>query len=117
MKTTFVGWNRCSTSRKAQKKLDELNIDYTFRDMMEETPTAQELTEWIEKSGLPIRRFFNTSGIQYRELGLKDKLDTMGEQEQIDLLATSGRLIKRPIVISDNTVLVGYKEESYEALI
>lgn len=116
MKTQFIGWNRCSTSRKAQKKLDELNVDYTFRDMMEETPSEEELTAWINVSRLPIKRFYNTSGIQYRELNLKDKLDTMSDKEKIALLATSGKLIKRPLVIQGDTVIVGYKEAEYEAL-
>ena len=116
MKTLFIGWNRCSTSRKAQKKLDELNVDYTFRDMMEETPTEDELTQWIKTSGLPIKRFFNTSGMQYRELNLKDKLEDMSDAEKIALLATSGKLIKRPLVVKGNTIIPGYKEAEYEAL-
>ena len=113
---TFIGWNRCSTSRKAQKKLDDLNINYSFRDMMEETPNEEELKAWIALSGLPLRRFFNTSGIQYREMGLKDKLDAMSDDEKIELLASTGKLIKRPLVVSEDRVLVGYKEAEYENL-
>ena len=110
----FVGYKRCSTSNKAEQWLKEKNIDYCFRPIKEENPTAKELKVWHKKSGLPLKRFFNTSGMLYKELNLKEKLKTMSEEEQINLLATNGMLVKRPILISDSFVLVGFKENEWE---
>ena len=109
----FVGYPKCSTSNKAQAWLDANNITYQFRHIKENNPTAQELKEWHEKSGLPLKRFFNTSGLQYKALGLKDKLPEMTEDEQIALLATDGMLVKRPVLVGDDFVLTGFKEAEW----
>ena len=106
----------CSTCQKAKKWLTENNIDYTNRLIVEERPTAAELKTWIERSGLPIKRFFNTSGLVYKELKLSEKLPSMSEEEQIALLATNGKLVKRPLLIVENTVLVGFKPDDWERL-
>lgn len=110
----FVGYKRCSTSNKAEQWLKERSIDYSFRPIKEENPTANELKVWHKKSGLPLKRFFNTSGMLYKELNLKEKLKTMSEEEQINLLSSNGMLVKRPILISDSFVLVGFKENEWE---
>ncbi len=110
----FVCYPRCSTCRKAKDWLDENAPKYEFRDIKTNNPTAEELESWHTKSGLPIKRFFNTSGQLYRELGVKDKLPTMSDQEAYDLLATDGMLVKRPILVMDETVLVGFKQAEYE---
>ena len=110
----FVNYPKCSTCRKAAKWLDEHNIDYDSRHIIEDNPTAFELRKWWEISGLPLKRFFNTSGMKYRELKLKDKLPDMSEDEQFDLLATDGMLVKRPILVSDDLVLVGFKVKEWE---
>lgn len=110
----FIEYPKCSTCKKAKKWLDDHNVSYTDRHIKEENPTAEELRLWYQKSGLPLKRFFNTSGIQYRELGLKDKLSQISEQEQIALLATDGMLVKRPLVVGDDFVLVGFKESEWE---
>ena len=110
----FVGYKKCSTSNRAELWLKEKNIDYSFRPIKEENPTANELKTWHKKSGLPLKRFFNTSGMLYKELNLKEKLAEMSEEEQINLLASNGMLVKRPILISDNFVLVGFKENEWE---
>ena len=109
----FVGYKRCSTSNKAEQWLTERNIDYSFRPIKEENPTAKELKVWHKKSGLPLKRFFNTSGMLYKELNLKEKLAEMSEEEQINLLSSNGMLVKRPILISDSFVLVGFKENEW----
>ena len=106
----------CSTCQKAKKWLTENNIDYTNRLIVEERPTAAELKTWIERTGLPIKRFFNTSGLVYKELKLSEKLPSMSEEEQIALLATNGKLVKRPLLIVENTVLVGFKPDDWERL-
>ena len=108
---------RCTTCKKALKWLDEKNIEYTTRHIVEENPDYDELKNWYEKSGLPLKRFFNTSGIAYKEMQLKDKLKTMTEEEQLKLLATNGMLVKRPLLIEDDKVLVGFKEAEWEKLI
>ena len=95
----FVNYPKCSTCRKAKKWLDEQNIEYESRHIVEDNPTADELRKWWEISDLPLKRFFNTSGMKYRELKLKDKLPDMSEDEQLDLLATDGMLVKRPIIV------------------
>lgn len=110
----FVGYKKCSTSNRAELWLKKRNIDYCFSSIKEENPTANELKTWHKKSGLPLKRFFNTSGILYKELNLKEKLKTMSEEEQINLLSSNGMLVKRPILISDSFVLVGFKENEWE---
>ena len=110
----FVNYPKCSTCRKAKKWLDEQNIEYESRHIVEDNPTADELRKWWEISDLPLKRFFNTSGMKYRELKLKDKLPEMSEDEQLDLLATDGMLVKRPILVDDDVVLVGFKIKEWE---
>lgn len=115
-KFTFLYYPACGTCRKAKKWLEENQVPYNSRLIVEENPTVEELKIWIPKSGLPIRKFFNTSGVIYKELKLKDKLPTMKEEEQIELLASNGKLVKRPLMVSEDTVLVGFKEEDWEKL-
>ena len=106
----FLEYPKCSTCKKAKKRLDEQGISYEDRHIIEDNPTVEELKDWHERSGLPLKRFFNTSGMKYRELGLKDKLPEMSEEEQYELLATDGMLVKRPLVVGDDFVLIGFKE-------
>lgn len=110
MKTVFICYPKCSTCKKARNWLDDNNISYTERHIVEDNPSYDELKEWYLASGLPLKKFFNTSGLLYKEMKLKDKLPTMTEEEQLKLLATNGMLIKRPLIVGDNTVLVGFKE-------
>ena len=110
----FVCYPRCSTCKKAQKWLDEKGIAYHLRDIKEENPSFDELKAWVEKSGLDIKRFFNTSGQLYKSMSLKDKLPAMTVEEKLRLLSTDGMLVKRPILVSDDTVLVGFKEQEWE---
>lgn len=110
----FVHYPKCSTCRKAKNWLDEHNIEYESRHIVEDNPTAEEIELWYKKSGFPLKRFFNTSGKLYRENQLKDKLPEMSEQEQFDILATDGMLVKRPIVVADDFVLVGFKLKEWE---
>ena len=110
----FLEYPKCSTCRKAKKWLDENGIAYEDRHIIEENPTKEELKEWYEKSGLPLKRFFNTSGMKYLELKLKDRLPDMSEDEQLTLLATDGMLVKRPLVIGDDFVLTGFKEQQWK---
>lgn len=112
----FLEYPQCSTCQKAKKWLEEHEIPFQARNIKEQNPDAQELILWYQKSGLPMKRFFNTSGLVYKELGLKDKLDTMPEEEQIALLATNGMLVKRPLVIADDVILIGFKEQEYRKL-
>lgn len=108
----------CTTCKKAKKWLDDHKIPYTTRHIKEDNPSYEELKYWLEISGLPIKRFFNTSGLLYKSLGLKDKLSTMTEAEQLQLLATDGMLVKRPIVITeDSKVLTGFREKEWEILL
>lgn len=107
----------CSTCRKAVKYLNENGVQYTSLHMVEETPNFEDLKEIFEKSGLPIKKLFNTSGLKYKELGLKDKISTMTEEEALKLLASDGMLIKRPILLNSNKVLVGFKEEDWDKVI
>lgn len=116
MKTIFLQYPPCSTCQKAKKWLIENNIEFTNRLIVEDNPKVEELEAWIAQSGLPVKKFFNTSGLVYKELQLKDKLPTMSEKEQIALLATNGKLVKRPLVITDNSVLVGFKPSEWEKL-
>lgn len=110
----FICYSRCSTCQKAKKWLDEHSIEYTERPIKEDNPSAEELKEWHERSGLPLKRFFNTSGMLYKELKLKDKLPGMSDEEQYELLATDGMLVKRPLLVSDDSVLTGFKEKEWE---
>lgn len=110
----FIYYPKCSTCQKAKKWLDEKEISYTERHIVEDNPSYDELKEWYGKSGLPLKRFFNTSGILYKEMQLKDKLTAMNEDEQLKLLATNGMLVKRPILVDDERVLVGFKEKEWE---
>ena len=112
----FVCYPKCTTCQKAQKWLDEHGVSYELRNIKEDNPTKAELRAWHERSGLPLKRFFNTSGLQYKALNLKDRLPTMTEDEQFALLAADGMLVKRPLLISDSAVLVGFKETEYEKL-
>lgn len=114
MSIQFFWYPRCGTCQKAKKWLDQQNIEYEAIHIVENPPTKEQLKEWLEKSELPIKRFFNTSGMKYRELGLKDKLDNMSEDEKLELLASDGMLIKRPITTDGMKVTVGFKEETYE---
>ena len=116
MKPIFLQYPACSTCQKAKKWLTENNIEYTKRLIVEDNPTIEELKAWIPLSGLPVRKFFNTSGLVYKELNLKDKLPTMSEEEQIALLATNGKFVKRPLVVTNNFVLVGFKPAEWENL-
>lgn len=109
----YVCYPKCSTCRKAQKWLDEHEIEYTLRDIKEDNPSYEELKEWHEKSGLPLKRFFNTSGVLYKEMHLKDKLPEMSEEEQLRLLASDGMLVKRPIAVKGDAVTVGFKEAEW----
>lgn len=110
----YVNYPKCTTCIKARKYLEQQGLSFTDRNIKEEKPSYDELKAWHKKSGLPLRRFFNTSGMLYRSMGLKDKLDSMTEEEQLRLLATDGMLVKRPIVVTDNVVLVGFKQSEWE---
>lgn len=110
----FLEYPKCSTCQKAKKWLDGQNVNYSDRHIVENNPTFEELKEWHEKSGLPLKKFFNTSGLLYKSMGLKDKLPQMSEDEQLKLLATNGMLVKRPILITDKAVLPGFKEQLWE---
>lgn len=110
----FVNYPKCSTCVKARKFLEEKEVDFKDRDIKNDNPTIEELKEWYNKSGLPLKRFFNTSGMAYRALELKDKLPNMSEEEQLELLASDGMLVKRPILVTDNTVIVGFKQAEWE---
>ncbi len=110
----FICYPKCSTCKKAQKWLDEKGKDYEVRDIKTDNPTAEELRDWWEKSGLPLKRFFNTSGNLYKEMKLKDRLPKMSEEEQISLLSTDGMLVKRPIVADGEKILVGFREKEWE---
>jgi arsenate reductase len=109
-------YSKCSTCKKALKWLDEQGVAYDLRDIKSENPTQAELRSWHAKSGLPLKRFFNTSGMQYRALEVKDRLPGMSEDEQLALLASDGMLVKRPLLIDGDTVLVGFKQGEWETL-
>ena len=109
----FLEYPKCSTCKKAKNWLESNGIEFEDRHIVENNPTADELKAWYEKSGFPLKKFFNTSGLKYKELGLKDKLPDMTEEEQINLLATDGMLVKRPLVIGDDFVLIGFKEAQW----
>ena len=112
----FICYPKCTTCQKAKKWLDEHGAAYDLRDIKEDNPTESELREWHARSSLPLKRFFNTSGLQYKALNLKDRLPGMSEDEQFALLASDGMLVKRPLLITDDRVLVGFKEAEYQAL-
>ena len=112
---TFICYPKCTTCQKAQKWLDENGISYTFRDIKMENPTYEELSVWHQCSGLPLKKLFNTSGLLYKSMGLKDKLSQMNEDEMLKLLAADGMLVKRPLLVGDDFVLVGFKEAEWES--
>lgn len=109
----FIEYPKCSTCKRAKKYLEDHGVAFEDRHIVEDNPRKEELAEWIQRSGYPIRKFFNTSGMQYRELGLKDKLDTMTDEEKIELLASDGMLVKRPLLIDDDRILVGFREKEW----
>ena len=109
----FLEYPKCSTCKKAKHWLESNGVEFEDRHIVENNPTAEELKAWYEKSGLPLKKFFNTSGLKYKELGLKDKLPNMTEEEQLNLLGTDGMLVKRPLVIGDDFVLIGFKEPQW----
>lgn len=109
----FIEYPKCSTCKKAKKWLDEKQISYTDRHIVEENPTYEELKEWYQKSGMPLKKFFNTSGLLYKELQLKDKLKDMSEEEQLKILASNGMLVKRPLVVDGDMVLTGFTESQW----
>ena len=117
MSIKFICYPKCSTCRKAKKWLVENGIEFEERHIVDNKPTADELKLWIEKSGLSIKKFFNTSGVLYKEMGLKDKLPNMSYDEQIELLASDGKMVKRPVVITDDKVIVGFKESDWENIL
>lgn len=110
----FICYPRCSTCQKAKKWLEGHHITFTERHIVEDNPSYEELKEWYEKSGFPLKKFFNTSGNVYKDMKLKDKLPTMREEEQLQLLASNGMLVKRPIVVKEDTILVGFKEAEWD---
>ena len=112
-KLLFIEYPKCSTCKRAKKWLDEHGVAYADRHIVEENPTAAELAEWLRKSGLPLKRFFNTSGLKYKELDLKNRLSSMSDEEQLTLLASDGMLVKRPILITETTVLPGFREPEW----
>ncbi len=116
MQYLLLGYPRCSTSQKAKRWLDEQGIGYKERNIATDNPTADELREWVARSGLPLKRFFNTSGLLYQEMNLKEKLPAMSGEEQIQLLATNGMLVKRPLLVGDDLVFVGFQVEQWEKL-
>ena len=109
----FICYPKCTTCQNAKKWLDDNKIEYELRDIKEDNPSLDELTTWYKMSGLPLKKFFNTSGLLYKSMELKDKLPTMTEEEQLKLLATDGMLVKRPLVIGEDFVLVGFKESEW----
>lgn len=118
MNNLFIHYPKCSTCIKARKWLDNNHISYISRHIVDENPTTEELTQWITKSGLPVKKFFNTSGNLYKELKLSEQLSSLTESEQISILATNGMLVKRPILVTDSCVLVGFKDiDQWEQLI
>ena len=110
----FIEYPKCSTCQKAKKWLDENGFQYQDRHIKEQNPTLEELKEWYEKSGLPLKRFFNTSGLLYKSMNLKDKLPSMSEEEQLALLASDGLLVNRPIIVCDTLILTGFREKEWE---
>lgn len=116
MSITVLCYEKCSTCKKALKWLDDNNIEYTLRPIKDQNPSAAELKAWHEKSGLPLKRFYNTSGLLYKELGLKDRIGSMSVDEQYELLSGNGMLVKRPLVVAEDIILTGFKESEWEKL-
>lgn len=116
MKNIFIEYPKCSTCKKAKKWLEENNVEFEDRNIIEETPTEEELKKWIKKSGQETKKWFNTSGLKYKELNLKDKLPNMIDEEKIKLLASSGMLIKRPLLITEKGIYIGFKEETWKEI-
>ncbi len=114
MKGLFIEYPKCTTCKRAKKWLTENGIDFEDRDIKENNPSKEELKGWLNKSGLEIKKFFNTSGVLYREQGMKDKVKTLSEDELLDILASDGMMVKRPIVVTESSVLVGFKETEWE---
>ena len=110
----FICYPKCSTCQKARKWLEANHLEFTERHIVEENPSYEELKEWYAESGLPLKKFFNTSGMLYKEMQLKDKLPTMSEEEQLKILATNGMLVKRPLIVNGNIILTGFKEAEWE---
>ncbi len=115
MKPLFICYEKCTTCQKAKKWLEENGVEYDLRPIKEQNPTAEELRAWQKQSGLPLRKFFNTSGMLYREMNLKDKLSAMTDEEMLSLLSTDGMLVKRPLLITENTAIPGFKADAWEA--
>lgn len=113
----FVCYPKCSTCKKAEQWLKQKGLQFETRHIKDNHPTKEELSDWVKRSGLPVKRFFNTSGMIYRELGLKDRLPEMSEEEQIELLSTDGMLVKRPILVTENEVKVGFREKEWEEIL
>ena len=116
MKILFIEYPKCSTCVKAKKYLQSLSVNFEDRHILEDTPSKDELRNWWKQSNLPLKKFFNTSGKLYKEMNLKEKLSTLDEKEQLELLSSNGMLIKRPLLISDNGICVGFKEDSFKML-
>lgn len=116
MKVLLIGYPKCSTCKNASKFLEEKKIEYEYRNIVEECPKKEELKIWIKQSGYPIRKFFNTSGNVYKTLNLKEKMEHLSDEEKLDLLSSNGMLIKRPILINGDQVLVGFKKEEWEKI-
>ncbi|MGN0642224.1 MAG: arsenate reductase family protein [Huintestinicola sp.] len=112
----FICYPKCTTCQKARKWLEDNNIPFELRDIKENNPSRSELEKWYKESGLPLKKFFNTSGVLYKSMNLKEKLADMSEEEQLDLLATDGMLVKRPIAVDGGKILVGFKEKEWESL-
>lgn len=110
----FICYPKCTTCKKAQKWLDENNIEYTLRDIKQDNPSMDELAKWYKTSGMPLKKFFNTSGLLYKSMELKNKLPNMTEEQMLELLATDGMLVKRPLLVGDDFVLIGFKENDWE---
>lgn len=117
MKNLFIEYPKCTTCQKAKKWLESHDIEFIDRHIVENNPTEKELKEWIQKSGKELKKWFNTSGLKYKELNLKERLANMSEEEKIKVLASDGMLVKRPILISDKGILVGFKEDEWERLL
>ncbi|MBQ6819851.1 MAG: arsenate reductase family protein [Clostridium sp.] len=117
MKVLFVEYPRCTTCKKAKKYLEDNNIEFIDRHIVDENPSKEELKLWLDKSGLTINKFFNTSGKLYREMELKDKVKTLPKEELLNILSTNGMLVKRPIIVTEDTVLVGFKEDQWNEIL
>lgn len=113
----FIEYPKCSTCKKAKKWLDDHGVEYVDRHIVDENPSYEELKTWYQKSGLPLKKFFNTSGLLYKEMNLKDKLPSMSEEEMLQLLSTDGMLVKRPLVVAEDVILTGFKEADWGVLL